>query len=145
MSGLVCSFTRRCTDYMTGCTPFDFLKFTDQLQRSKTEGEWPRENDNSQSQEAQAKYSPRGHLHVVGMLRFLSLIKSSKLAHSLLFCSCVYFCLYGSFNCISFHKLSRQISAFSLSSSGLISASLVLSTIYLSMKVSLIPDITLCG
>ena len=131
MSGLVCSFTRRCTDYMTGCTPFDFLKFTDQLQRSKTEGEWPRENDNSQSQEAQAKYSPRGHLHVVGMLRFLSLIKSSKLAHSLLFCSCVYFCLYGSFNCISFHKFSRQLSAFLICSSGLISAVLILSATFL--------------
>ena len=34
-------------------------------------------------------------------------------------------------NCISFHKLSRQLSAFSLCSSGLISALLVLSTTYL--------------
>ena len=34
-------------------------------------------------------------------------------------CSCVYFCLYGAFNCISFHKFSRQLSIFSLCSSGL--------------------------
>ena len=38
----------------------------------------------------------------------------TKLAHSFLFCSCDCFCLYGSFNCISFIKLSRQFSAFSL-------------------------------
>ena len=35
---------------------------------------------------------------------------------------CVYFCLYGPFNCISFHQFSRWLSAFSLCSSGLISA-----------------------
>ena len=71
--------------------------------------------------------------------------KPTKLAHSFLFCSCVCFCLYGPFNCISFHKFSWQLSAFSLCSSGLISALLVLSTIYLFMKVSLSPDIILCG
>ena len=71
--------------------------------------------------------------------------KLTELALSFLFCSCVCFCLYSPLNCISFHKFSRQLTAFSLCSSGLISASLVLSTIYLSMKVSLIPDITLCG
>ena len=38
--------------------------------------------------------------------------KLSELAHSLLFCSCVYFCLYGPFNCISFRKFSRQLSVF---------------------------------
>ena len=38
-------------------------------------------------------------------------------------------------------KFSRQLSAFSLSSSGLISALLVLSTIYLFMKVSFSPDV----
>ena len=42
-------------------------------------------------------------------------------------CFCAYFCLYGPFNCISFHKFSRQLSAFSLCSSGLIFALLVLS------------------
>ena len=45
---------------------------------------------------------------------------SFGLAHSFLFCSCVYFCLYGPFNCISFRKFSRQLSAFSLRSFGLI-------------------------
>ena len=71
--------------------------------------------------------------------------KPTELAHSFLFCSCVYFCLNCPFNCISFHKFSRQLSAFSLSSCGLISALLVLSTLYLFMKVSLSPDIILCG
>ena len=51
--------------------------------------------------------------------------EATELAHSLLFCSCVYFCLYGPFNCILFQ------SVFSLCSSGLISALLILSTIYL--------------
>ena len=45
--------------------------------------------------------------------------KSTELAHSFLFCSCVYLCLYGPFNRISVHKFSRQLSAFSLCSSGL--------------------------
>ena len=71
--------------------------------------------------------------------------KPTEPAHSFLVCSCVYFCLYGPFNCISFHKFSRQLSAFSLCSSGLISALLVLSTIYLFMKVSLSPNVILCG
>ena len=39
--------------------------------------------------------------------------KSTELAHSFLFCSCVYFCLYCPFNCISFHKFSRQLSPLS--------------------------------
>ena len=66
--------------------------------------------------------------------------KPTELDHSFLFCSCVSFCLYGPFNCISFHKFSRQLSAFSLCSSGLISALLVLSTIYLFMRVSVSHD-----
>ena len=70
--------------------------------------------------------------------------KPTELPHSFLLCSCVYFCLYGPFNCISFHK-SRQLSAFSLCSSGFISALLVLSTIYLFRKVSFSTDIILCG
>ena len=48
--------------------------------------------------------------------------KPTELAHSFLFCSCVCFCLYGPFNCISFHKFSWQFSPFSLFSSSLISA-----------------------
>ena len=49
------------------------------------------------------------------------------------------------FNCISFHKFSWQPPTFSLCSSGLISALLVHSAIYLFMKASLSPDIILCG
>ena len=72
--------------------------------------------------------------------------KPTELAHSCLFCSCVCFCLYGPFNCSSFRKFYRLISAFSLCSSGLISAILVLSSIYLFMKVSFSPDIqSFCG
>ena len=62
-----------------------------------------------------------------------------------LFCSCVCFILYGPFNCISFHNSPDNSSAFSLCSSGLISALLVLSTINFFMKVSLSPDVILCG
>ena len=55
--------------------------------------------------------------------------KPPELAHSFLVCSCVYFCLYGPFNCISFHKFSRHLAAFLLYSFGLISASSVPSAI----------------
>ena len=44
---------------------------------------------------------------------------------------------YGPFTCISFHKFSQQLSVFSLCSPRLTSALLVLSTIYLFLKVSL--------
>ena len=71
--------------------------------------------------------------------------KPSELAHSFLFCYCVSFCLYGPISCISFHKFSRQVSAFSPCSSGLISALLVLSTVLFLMKVLLSPDVILCG
>ena len=71
--------------------------------------------------------------------------KLTELAHSFLFCSCVCFCLYGPFNFISFLEFSRQLSVFSLCSSGLISALLVLSTICLFMKVSFSPDIIHSG
>ena len=66
--------------------------------------------------------------------------KPTKLAHSFSFCSCIiYFCLYGPFNCILFQKFSQQLSAFSLCSSGLISALLVLSIIYISYEGLLQP------
>ena len=71
------------------------------------------------------------------------LLKATELAHSFSFCSCVCFCRYGPFNCTSFHKFFRQL-CFSLCSSGLISALLVLSTVYLFVKVFLSPDIILC-
>ena len=79
----------------------------------------------------------RVHLHVLGMLRYMSKINQPRLPTLFLFCSCVYFCLYCLFNCISVHTFSRQLSVFLLCSSGLISALLVLSTIYLCMKISL--------
>ena len=58
-----------------------------------------------------------------------------------LFCSYVCLYLYDPFNRILFHKFSLRLSVFSLCSFGLISASLVLSTICLFMKVSFSPDI----
>ena len=70
--------------------------------------------------------------------------KPTELAHSFSFCSCVCFCLmalstvFHSINC-------PDDSPFSHCSSGLISASLVLSTLYLFMKVFLSPDIILGG
>ena len=70
--------------------------------------------------------------------------RPTELAHSILFCSCVYFCLYGPFNCISFHEFSRQLSIFSLCCSGLMFALLVTSTIHLFMKDPS-PDVVLCG
>ena len=71
--------------------------------------------------------------------------KPAELAHSFLLCSCVYFCLYDLFNCISFHKFSRQLSVFSLGSCGLSSAFLVLSTTYLFIKVFCSPNIIPSG
>ena len=44
--------------------------------------------------------SLRAHLHVVGMLQFISDINQPSLPTPFLFCSCVYFCLYGPFKCI---------------------------------------------
>ena len=70
--------------------------------------------------------------------------KATELARSFSFC-CVYFCLNGPFNCISFHEFSRQLSVFSLCSSDLVSALLVLSTTYLCIKVSFSPDIIPSG
>ena len=91
------------------------------------------------------QWSPRAHLHVVGMLRFMFDINQPSLPAPFCFCSCVYFCLFGPFNCISFHKFSWQLSAFQLCSSGLVSALLVLSTVYHFMKVSFSPDMIPSG
>ena len=57
----------------------------------------------------------------------------------------IHFCLYGPFNCISSHKFSWQPSIFSLCSSGLICALLVLSIVCLLTKVSFSPDIIPCS
>ena len=55
------------------------------------------------------------------------------------------FCLNGPFKFILFHKFSRQHSAFWFCSFGFNSALLVLSNIYLLMKVSFSFDIIFCG
>ena len=39
--------------------------------------------------------------------------KPTELVHSFIFCSCVSFCLYGSFKCISLHEFFRQLSLLS--------------------------------
>ena len=83
-------------------------------------------------------WSSQAHTHMVKMLSLCLWHILAELAHSFLFCFCVYHCPS---NCISFHKFSPQLSAFSLCSSGLISALLVLSTMYLVMKVSLSHDV----
>ena len=59
--------------------------------------------------------SPRAHLHVVGMLRFMFFTQANRACPPLFFfCSCVYFCLYGPFTCISFHNFSGQLPADNL-------------------------------
>ena len=86
-------------------------------------------------------HPPRAPFHVVGMLCVYvkDMNQPSLPTLFFLFCSCVYFCLSGPFNCISFHKLSGQLSALSLCSSCLNSAILVFSTICLFMKIYLSP------
>ena len=79
---------------------------------------------------------PRGHIFT--WWRCYGLCqrhKPTELARPSLFCSCVYFCLCGPFDSISFHKFSRQLSVFLLCSPSLISAVLVLSTTYLSKSL----------
>ena len=91
------------------------------------------------------RQSPRAHLHVVGMFAVCEFDINQPSLPTPFYSVLVFFCLYGPFNCILFHKFFRRLSVFSLCSSGLISALLVLSTIYLFVKVSLSPDIILCG
>ena len=61
--------------------------------------------------------------------------KPTELAHFIYPLLGVYICLYGPFNYILPHKFSPLLSTFPLCSSSLISALLVLSTMYLFMKV----------
>ena len=68
-------------------------------------------------------------------------INQLSLLTPFLFCSFVYFCLFGPYNYI----FPVQLSALSLCSVGLNSALLVLSTVYMFRNVSLSPDIILCG
>ena len=89
--------------------------------------------------------SSRPHLDVVGMLWFASKTSTSRACPLLL---TLFLCLFLSlwpFQLYFIHKFSRQLSAFSLGSSGLNSAVLVLSGVYILMKVSLSPGIILCG
>ena len=57
------------------------------------------------NQASTCRPSPRAPLHVVGMLRLMPWHKPTEHVHSFLSRSCVSFCLYGPFNCISFHTL----------------------------------------
>ena len=66
----------------------------------------------------------QAHLHVVGMLLCMSGVNQPSLSTPIYSVP-----LYGPFNCISFYEFSRRLFVFSLCSSGLISALLVLSTI----------------
>ena len=98
---------------------------------------------------------PPAHLHLVGTLRFMSSTFINRACPLLfipflcLFLSLwpflLYFIPYSALGCSDNVHLSRQLAAFSLCSSGLTSALLVLSTVYLCMKVSLSPDIILGG
>ena len=92
---------------------------------------------------------PRGLIFTCwgpGMFWFVPLTWSNW-AGPLLFIPplCLFFCLYGPFNCISFHQFCLPLFVFSLCSSCLFSVLLVLSAIYLFVKVSFSPDIIPSG
>ena len=71
--------------------------------------------------------------------------ESTELAHSFLYSVLASVSLFMVLSTV-FHSInSPNNSAFSLCSSGLISVLLVLSTLYLPIKVSLSPDVILCG
>ena len=81
--------------------------------------------------------SPRAHLSRGGDVKVYVLdINQQSLPTPFTLFLCL-FLSYGPFTCISIHKFSRQLSVFSHCSPSLISAYLVLSTIYLFLKVSL--------
>ena len=75
--------------------------------------------------------------------------KPTELAHSFwlfFFFFWVCFCLNGPFSCIAFYKLSRQLSAFSLCSSGFVFCLIgPFKYIYLYESLPLSPDVILCG
>ena len=88
--------------------------------------------------------SPRAQLHVVGMLRFMSDINQPSLPtpfYSVPVSISVFMALSTVFQSIN----SPKSPFFSLCSSGLSSALLILSTIYLFMKVFLSPDVIPSG
>ena len=89
--------------------------------------------------------SQRVHLHVVAMLRFMSDINQPSLPtpfYSVLASVSVFMALSTAFHSINFPD-NFQFSYFCFS--GLLSALLVLSTIYLFLKVSFSPDIVHSG
>ena len=71
------------------------------------------------------------------MLRFMCSTQTNRACPLLFILFLCLFRSYGPFNYISVHKFSKQYSAFSLCSPNLISALLVLLTMYLFVKVSL--------
>ena len=99
------------------------------------------------------RFGDLDHVSNLGMLTFrwwwcCSLCfwhKPTELGHSFLFCSYVYFCLYGLFNCISFHKFSWQLHFLTLLFQFYFCIIGPFNYIYLSVKVSFRPDIILCG
>ena len=79
----------------------------------------------------------------------LSVDVSCALLHSFFFpCSCVFFCLYGPFNCISFYKILptnlRFLTLF-IRSYFCLSDPFTSLYIYISIKSSFSPDVILCG
>ena len=80
--------------------------------------------------------SLRVHLHVAGMLRFMS-FDINQPSWPPPFYSALGVAVFTPFQLYFFHKFSRQLFAFSLCSSGLISAFFALSTLYRFLKVSL--------
>ena len=92
-------------------------------------------------------WSPRAHLHVGGDVAVhVFVINQPSLPSPFHLFLCLY--IISVFMALStvFHSINPpDYSAFSICSSGLIYALLVLSTTYLFIKVSLSPDIILCG
>ena len=83
-------------------------------------------------------HCPRGLIFTwLGLLRFVSFDINQPNLSTPYSALGAYFCPHSHCNYISFHKFSRQLSAFTLCSSGLISALLVISTVYLFLIVSL--------
>ena len=74
------------------------------------------------------------------------LCKPTELAHSVLLFLCLFMSIIMALSTV-FHSINSpwQLSAFSLCSSRLISTLLVLSTVYICVKLSFSPDTILCG
>ena len=83
-------------------------------------------------------FVPAGSPSHGGDMAFMSFDTSQPSFPTPFYCALgVSFCFCGPLNCISFHKFCQQLSAFSLCSSGFVSALSVLSTINIFLKVSL--------